>query len=79
MCQPILTISKPRIIGSLGSFLFGRFTCSATRPSHCPTVRFFFQGRVALPTQEINATPGKRGADAAMDAKRSEVGEIYIL
>lgn len=41
-----------------GSF----FPCFATRPSHCPTVGFFFRGGIVLRWGTFFPTQGKRGA-----------------
>lgn len=36
--------------------------CFATRPSHCPTVGFFFRGGIVLRRGTFRPTQGKRGA-----------------
>ena len=38
------------------------FLCFATRPSHCPTVGFFFRGGIVLRWRPFCPTQGKRGA-----------------
>ena len=50
------------LISDILFFCSSLFLCFATRPSHCPTVGFFFWGGIVLRWRPFCPTQGKRGA-----------------